>query len=68
MNELEKARILSGVALGNIPPDTLLINGTIFNAFTREFIRGQSIWIKDGMIAYVGAHVLGYGGYGCCGV
>jgi adenine deaminase len=40
--------------LGHIPPDTIVTNGTVFNVFTREFIRGQSIWIKDGKIAYVG--------------
>ena len=45
---------LSEVALGKAPPDTIVKNGTVFNVFTREFIKGQSIWIKDGMIAYVG--------------
>jgi adenine deaminase len=34
--------------------DTVFINGTLFNPFTREFIKGQSIWVKDGIIAYVG--------------
>lgn len=52
--EMEKRRILSEVALGNVPPDTIITNGTLFNVFTREFIRGQSIWIKEGRIAYVG--------------
>jgi len=52
--EMKKRKILSDVALGNIPPDTIIKNGTIFNVFTREFIKGQSIWIKDGRIAYVG--------------
>ena len=45
---------LSDVALGIIPPDTVITNGTVFNAFTGEFIPGQSIWIKDSFIAYVG--------------
>jgi adenine deaminase len=54
MREIEKRKILSEVALGNIPPDTVIINCTVFNVFTREFIKKQSIWIKDGMIAYVG--------------
>jgi adenine deaminase len=45
---------LSEVALGKVPPDTIIVNGTLFNVFTREFIKGQSIWIKDGWIAYVG--------------
>ncbi len=43
------------VALGQFPPDTLFLNSTIFNVFTREFIKNQSVWIKDGRIAYVGA-------------
>jgi adenine deaminase len=54
MNDIEKRRTLSEVALGHIPPDTVITNGTAFNVFTREFMQGQSIWIKDGMIAYVG--------------
>jgi adenine deaminase len=54
MSEMEKRNILSEVALGNIPPDTVITNGILFNVFTREFIKKQSIWIKDGMIAYVG--------------
>jgi adenine deaminase len=50
----EKRKILSEVALGNIPPDMVITNGTLFNVFTREFIKKQSIWIKDKRIAYVG--------------
>jgi len=53
-DEMEKRKILSDVALGSISPDTVLIHGTLFNVFTREFIKDQSIWIKHGMIAYVG--------------
>jgi adenine deaminase len=54
MSETEKRNILSEVALGNIPPDTIITNGVLFDVFTREFIKKQSICIKDGMIAYVG--------------
>jgi adenine deaminase len=36
------------------PPDTVFINGTLFNAVTREFVKGQSLWVKNGTIAYVG--------------
>lgn len=54
MSETEKRNILSKVALGNIPPDTILTHGVLFDVFTREFIKKQSMWIKDGMIAYVG--------------
>ena len=53
-DEIKNRKILSEVALGNTPPDTIMINGTLFNVFTREFIKGQSIWIKDGVIAYAG--------------
>jgi leucyl aminopeptidase (aminopeptidase T) len=38
-DEMEKRRILSEVALGNVPPDTIIKNGTLFNVFTREFIK-----------------------------
>lgn len=54
MNRIEQMKTLSEVALGRTPPDIVITNGTLFNAFTREFISGMSIWIKDGMIAYVG--------------
>ncbi len=54
MDPIKKRNTLSEVALGRIPPDTIVKNGTVFNVFTREFMKGQSIWIKDGMIAYVG--------------
>lgn len=56
MNDVKKTKTLSEVALGNIAPDTVIVNGTVFNAFTREFIEKQSIWIKNGMMAYVGPH------------
>lgn len=55
MNGMEKRKILSEMALGNIPADGVIFNGTLFNVFTQEFIKRQSIWIKDGRIAYVGA-------------
>jgi len=42
------------VAAGKSPPDTVIANATLFDAFTREFIPGQSVWTKDGWIAYVG--------------
>lgn len=51
---MEKRKILGEVALGNIPPDTVIANGILFNVFTGEFIKGQTIWIKDGRVAYVG--------------
>src|SRR5512147_493010 len=54
MDTIEARRVLSEVTLGNLPPDMIVRNGTVFNVFTGEFIKGQSIWIKDGRIAYVG--------------
>ncbi len=54
MSEIEKRDILSKVALGSLPPDTVITNGVLFDVFTGEFIRKQSVWIKDGRIAYVG--------------
>ena len=54
MNEAEQRNVLSDVALGNVAPDAVITHGTVFNVFTREFIPDQSIWIKDGRIAYVG--------------
>jgi len=45
---------LAQVAAGKSPPDTIIANATLFDAFTGEFIPGQSVWIRDGCIAYVG--------------
>lgn len=53
--DLNHRKILSQVALGNVAPDTVIRNGLLFNAYTGEFLARQSIWIKNGMIAYVGA-------------
>ncbi len=39
---------------GNHPPDTVFTNCTLFHALTREFVKGQSLWIKNGIIVYVG--------------
>jgi len=54
MSESETRKVLSDVALGNIAADTVITHGTLFNVFTREFIPEQSVWIKNGRIAYVG--------------
>jgi len=55
MSNGEERRIPSQIALGNIAPDTVIENGTVFNAFTKEIIEKQSIWIKDRWIASVGS-------------
>jgi adenine deaminase len=54
MKDIEKRNVLGEVASGNVPPDVIITNGNLFNASTGEFISGQSIWIKEGMIVYVG--------------
>ncbi len=54
MDDVKKRKILSEVALGNLPPDTAVVNGKLFNVFTGEFIDKQSLWIKDDLIAYAG--------------
>jgi adenine deaminase len=51
---MKQRRTLSDVAIGNLAPDALITHGTLFNAHTAEFIKDQAIWIKDGLIAYVG--------------
>jgi adenine deaminase len=42
------------VALKKASPDLVIHNGLLFNSFTGEFLEGQSLWIKDGWIAYSG--------------
>jgi adenine deaminase len=54
MDEMERRLILSKVALGEVPPDIVITNTNLFNSFTGEFLKGQSVWIKGGLIAYVG--------------
>jgi hypothetical protein len=46
MSNAEKGRSLSEMALGGIPSDTMVINGGLFNIFTGEFIKGQSIRVN----------------------
>lgn len=41
-------------ALGESPADLLLSGGTVFNGVTGEFLPGLNIWVKEGLIAYVG--------------
>ena len=55
MDELERRLTLSRVALGEIPSDLVITNAQFFNSLTGEFIKEQTIWIKDGRIAYAGA-------------
>ena len=54
MDEMERRFILSKVALGEVPPDIAIANANLFNSFTREFVKRQSVWIKDNRIAYAG--------------
>jgi len=54
MDDMETRRQLSQVALGNVPVDSVITHGKLFNVYTREFIPDQAIWVKNGRIAYVG--------------
>ena len=54
MDEMERRFILSKVALGEVPPDIVIANANLFNSLTGEFVRKQSVWIKDNRIAYAG--------------
>ena len=42
------------VPMKEVPADLLVTNAVLFNACTGEFQEGQSLWIKDGWIAYAG--------------
>lgn len=55
MDELERRLILNRVALGEVSPDIVIIKAILFNSLTGEFLPDQSIWIKEGAIAYVGS-------------
>lgn len=39
------------VALGEEPPDTVVVAGSVFDSVTGEFRRERALWIKDGRIA-----------------
>ncbi len=54
IQELQRMKTLSEVALGKRGPDLIIRNGKVFNVFTRELMERESVWIKDGRIAYVG--------------
>lgn len=41
-------------ALGEVAPDLVLSGGTVFLGSTGEFLADTSIWVKEGLIAYVG--------------
>ncbi len=55
MDEVRKRFILPAVAFGGVPPDVVIARPNLFNSLTQEFIPDQSVWIKDGRIAYVGS-------------
>ena len=55
MKKMNKMMNLDEVLSGNIPPDTVFTKATLFNALTREFVKDQSLWVKNGFIAYVGS-------------
>ncbi len=43
------------VALGQDPPDIVVAEATVFDAFVGEFVPDRSVWIKDGRVARVAA-------------
>ncbi len=55
MSNGERRRILSQIALGNIAPDTVIENVTVFNAFNKKIIEnspsgsnmdGSPMWVR----------------------
>lgn len=53
--DLDPDGALVRVALGQEPPDTVVADAAVFDAFSGEFVPGRSVWIKDGRIARVAA-------------
>lgn len=49
----KRIKILLNVVRGAVPPDTVIKNAKIVNVFTNTIDEGQSVIIKDGMIASV---------------
>ncbi len=52
--ETARSKRLSEVAQRKAPADTVIQRGTLFNAFTGEFLPQHSLWIAEGRIAYAG--------------
>jgi hypothetical protein len=50
MSEMGKRNILREVALDNIPPNSVITHNILFNFFSKELLRGESILIRDGFI------------------
>jgi adenine deaminase len=50
----EKIRELIKVALGEAEADLAIVNGDIVNVYTGEVLKGQTVLIKGGKVAYVG--------------
>jgi adenine deaminase len=55
MEGVEKTRALMDVSLGKELADRALINGTVLNVYTGEWIKSQTVLMKGEWIAYVGA-------------
>ncbi len=52
-----KTRTLMDVALGKERADLAVVNGTLLNVYTGEWIEDQAILVKGEWIAYVGPHL-----------
>jgi adenine deaminase len=57
--ESQQIRDLMKVALGEARADTAIINGDIVNVYTGEVLKGDTVLIKGGRIAYVGMNAAG---------
>lgn len=53
---IEDTENLMKVALGQAPPDIVIIGADVVNVYTGEIIKEQTIAIKEKWIAYVGPH------------
>ena len=48
----------NAVAMGSIPADTILLNCSLVNVYTREIQENIQIAIKNDRIAYVGSNAI----------
>jgi adenine deaminase len=53
---IEKTKKLMDVTLGNKTCDLAVVNATVFNSYTGEFIEDRDVLIKGEWIAYIGSN------------
>jgi adenine deaminase len=54
MDGIEKTKEVLGVSLGTAAADLAIVNGTVLNVYTGEFMGGLTVAVKAGWIAFVG--------------